>query len=561
MKNLSSQIVNARSRRESLRALGSYVLGFFALFFMAVRPAAAKQAFGQASDIFNVGAGARSMGMGSAFTGLADDASAPYFNPAGLAYLDEHQLMLMHAPLFIDSQYDFLSSAHPFGDKWGTLSVSDALLTSNKFQVRDASNVLLDSNGSVSQNAIFGSYAHKVHQNVAAGFNLKMIQQKIVGMSDNALGLDLGVMFRHSRLFSAGFSFANANEPSVRLQSEKDVFRSVARLGLASEVFPDKLTLTADLIKPAGEDKMFAAGAEFTPTRLMTLRTGFNANRSYTLGLGLNLKPFRIDYAFSDTDLGVFNKVSITWAWHNIYKTDIQPPTKEGHAVFPLKGFENQVVFKTDVPNQFVAKWSLQIKDSEGKPVRTLESDLRPPEQIVWDAKNSVGEPVVAGLYNYQFTVDYKNGKRWINIGNIDLALPNHKINEVIDMSLQLNGAKDGESNVTAQAPKTNAPPAAALQGPAPVTPVAPPPANQPPVDVAPQAPAAGDATKAAPATNNQQAPAATEAPKSAPASAAQEAPASSAPETPAAASDASKDAPAPAANNAGSSPQEGTNK
>jgi hypothetical protein len=351
-----------------------------------------------------------------------------------------------------------------------------------------------------------------------------MIQQKIVGMSDNALGLDFGVMFRPSRLFSAGFAYANVNEPSVKLDSDKNVFRAVSRLGLASEVFPNKLTLTADIIKPAGEDKMLAAGAEFTPVPLMTLRTGFNANRSYTLGLGLNLKPFRLDYAFSDTDLGVFNKVSITWAWHNIYKTDIEPPTKEGHAVYPLKGFENQVVFKTDVPNQFVAKWSLQINDSEGKTVRTLESDLRPPEQIVWDAKNSVGEPVVAGIYRYQFTVDYKNGKRWTNIGNIDLALPNHKINEVIDMSLQLNGAKAGEQPVTAQAPAPNAPPAAVLQGPAPITPLAAPAANQPPVDVQPQQPATQPAS-AAPATDSQQAPA------------------SSAPET-------------PAAGNAGSSPE-----
>ena len=146
-----------------------------------------------------------------------------------------------------------------------------------------------------------------------------------------------------------------------------------------------------------------------------------------------------------------------------------------GH--FPLQGFENQVAFKTDVPAHMVAKWSLQIKDSEGKPVRTLENDLRPPESIVWDAKNAVGEPVVAGIYNYQFVVTYKNGKSWSNSGNINLALPNHKINEVIDMSLQLNGAKDGENN-TASAPVQDVPTAAAPQAPA---------------EVAPETPALGD--------------------------------------------------------------------
>src|SRR4051812_23561970 len=81
--------------------------------------------YGEASDLFTIGAGARSMAMGGAFTAVADDASAPYFNPAGLAYLDEHQLMVMHAPLYFDSSYNYLSSANPFGDKWGTLALSD----------------------------------------------------------------------------------------------------------------------------------------------------------------------------------------------------------------------------------------------------------------------------------------------------------------------------------------------------------------------------------------------------------------------------------------------------
>jgi hypothetical protein len=477
-----------------MKRLGTSIAAVLLLGSFAVSPAAAKQSFGQASDVFNIGAGARAMAMGGAFTGLSDDASAPYFNPAGLAFLDEHQLMVMHAPLFLDTRFNYLSSAHPFGDKWGAVAISDALLTSDGFAVRDASNVLIDNDGKLNKNAIFGSYARKLNQRFSAGVNVKLIQQKIVGMSDNAVGLDLGLLFRQSRLFSAGVAYANANEPEVTLDSEGDVFRPVARFGVASEVFADKLTLTADLTKVAGQDKLLAAGVEFSPSRLMQLRTGYNANRSYTLGLGLNLKPFRLDYAFSDTDLGVFNKVSITWAWHNIYKTDVEPPMKEGRAVFPLQGFENQVAFKTAVPSHTVARWSLRITDGEGKDVRTLENDLRPPETIVWDAKNAVGEPVVAGIYNFTFTVTYKNGKRWINIGNIDLALPNHRMQEVIDMSLQLNGAKDSENNAAALAQPNTVQQESRPAVLAPEAPAAPA-ENAPeaaPETIAPEAPAAG---------------------------------------------------------------------
>src|SRR5688500_15546910 len=95
----------------------SFFAAILTLTFASSVRATAK--YGQASDLFNIGAGARSMAMGSAFTAVSDDASAPYFNPAGLAWMDEHQLMAMHAPLMLDSNYNYVASAHPFGDKWG----------------------------------------------------------------------------------------------------------------------------------------------------------------------------------------------------------------------------------------------------------------------------------------------------------------------------------------------------------------------------------------------------------------------------------------------------------
>ncbi len=47
-----------------------------------------------ASGLATMGVGARALGMGGAFRAVADDWSAAYWNPAGLAYLDENQLDL-----------------------------------------------------------------------------------------------------------------------------------------------------------------------------------------------------------------------------------------------------------------------------------------------------------------------------------------------------------------------------------------------------------------------------------------------------------------------------------
>jgi hypothetical protein len=265
------------------------------------------------------------------------------------------------------------------------------------------------------------------------------------GRGHTSLGLDAGLLYRKSPFFSAGLAIANINSPSIKLDSTSDVYRPVTRMGLASEVISGKLTLTVDAIKVSHQSTLYAAGAEFTPSRLFQLRAGYNADRGYTFGLGIKIKPFRVDYAFSETDLGAFNKVSFTWAWHNIYKTELVPPLKEGHAVYPLSGFENHIAFRTVVPSQMVSRWSLAIKDSDGKAVRMLEADLRPPEMITWDAKNSVGEPVVGGRYAYEFTVSYKNGKSWVVRGELDLVLPKPKIDSDVDMNLKLNGTNASE--------------------------------------------------------------------------------------------------------------------
>lgn len=47
----------------------------------------------EATFLDGLGAGARAMGMGSAYTAVADDLFAVYYNPAGLAQIDRHQVV------------------------------------------------------------------------------------------------------------------------------------------------------------------------------------------------------------------------------------------------------------------------------------------------------------------------------------------------------------------------------------------------------------------------------------------------------------------------------------
>src|SRR4051794_35397588 len=77
---------------------------------------------GQVDEFLSYGAGARSLAMGAAFVGVADDASATYWNPAGLSQITRKELTLMKATLFADTTYDFYSFVKPSkkgGSAWG----------------------------------------------------------------------------------------------------------------------------------------------------------------------------------------------------------------------------------------------------------------------------------------------------------------------------------------------------------------------------------------------------------------------------------------------------------
>ena len=59
--------------------------------------------------------GARPAALGSAYSMLAEDAYAPTWNPAGLAFLDDSQVAGMHQAYLYPSSYEYGSFVHPFG--------------------------------------------------------------------------------------------------------------------------------------------------------------------------------------------------------------------------------------------------------------------------------------------------------------------------------------------------------------------------------------------------------------------------------------------------------------
>ena len=77
-----------------------------------------KKAGGSGSQFLKIGVGARAMGMGGAFGGVADDITALYWNPAGIASLKGVNLGFEYNSWFGDMKHSFVGLEFPLSDDY-----------------------------------------------------------------------------------------------------------------------------------------------------------------------------------------------------------------------------------------------------------------------------------------------------------------------------------------------------------------------------------------------------------------------------------------------------------
>jgi hypothetical protein len=159
------------------------------------------------NEFLNLGAGARSLGMGKVQVSLATDATAGYWNPAALTNLQaRYDGALMHSELFSGVvKNDYATFAMPLDDK---TVVGATLLRSGVDNIADT-RALINEYGqiqydrityfSVADYALLLSYARKLGpEGLSVGANAKLIYRNI-GSYANAygFGIDAGVQYNH----------------------------------------------------------------------------------------------------------------------------------------------------------------------------------------------------------------------------------------------------------------------------------------------------------------------------------------------------------------------------
>ncbi len=360
--------------------------------------------YGTPGEFLNWGAGARSLGMGKAFTGLADDSAAIYYNPAGLAIQNPLQISLMHVFLFEDTIFDFAAVTYPLQGV-GTFGLAYVRLSSFGFDARDSSWSLLNESFDIAQQAVIISYAREVFSWMSAGINLKMIHQTVFDKSGMGFGADLGLLFTPAEYVSFGLNIMNAVPAGIKLDQEQEAMPIIIKTGVALKLWGEKVIPVFDMEQElSGKDLKFRAGLEVWPIQQVAIRAGIDETE-LTFGLGARWKPYQADYSISIQELGLTHRVSFGLAFGG-FDINLSAEPK----IFSPVGIRKNTTITIYALTKFpIDEWELNIMNEDGDPVRTYSGDDNPPAMVIWDGKDDRGLPVSDGEYTLQMKVIDKN--------------------------------------------------------------------------------------------------------------------------------------------------------
>ncbi len=193
---------------------------------------------------------ARPTAMGGAFTALADDASAIYYNPGGLAFLEETHVTLMHANwlpgLYPGMYYEYAAGTHQIRNQ-GSFGLNVIYLTTGETEVINERGEYLGryTTFDVSPGVAYG---FPVLPNLGAGFGAKFIYSFLVpgwvfdvmpelglkGGTGITWALDFGLLYKPWRFLNLGVSLANIGANiSYTSSGESDPLPRTLRLSAA----------------------------------------------------------------------------------------------------------------------------------------------------------------------------------------------------------------------------------------------------------------------------------------------------------------------------------------
>ncbi|MBX2992455.1 MAG: PorV/PorQ family protein [Bacteroidetes bacterium] len=291
-----------------------------------------------AAKFLSIPVGSRAIGMGGAFTGIANDASAMYWNPGGIARIYQTEAVFYHSDWIADIKFNYGGVVIPVGSL-GTVGLSftsvsmDDMERTTELQPEGTSQFF-----SAGSFAVAASYAKNLTDWFSIGGTVKYVNEHIWNSSATGFAVDIGTLFSTpfpGLTFGAGISNfgtkmnmtgddllvpvgvsnnSGSNQNiNARLATDDFDLPLTLRIGLAYQPLNDEdqqLTFAVDAYHPNDNSESINIGGEYIVfERIVALRAGYKglglkgSEEELTLGAGLNYEitpglRLKFDYAF-----------------------------------------------------------------------------------------------------------------------------------------------------------------------------------------------------------------------------------------------------------------------
>ncbi len=302
-----------------------------------------------AFQFLKIGVGSRGVAMGESFVAVANDASALYWNPAGLVQFSDNQMIASHTEYVVDIKHDFFGGVYHLtendavGASFTSLHMKDMEVTT---EIQPYGTGTYFAFGDV---AAALSYSKKMTDQFSFGATVRYVEETLDVLKMRSVMVDLGTYYwtglGTTRFAVVITNFGGNVAPKGTVQQlngqEVSSFQSFSlptafKLGVALEALQtedNRITTSIQLNHPNDNAEHFLLGVEYAWRNTFFLRGGAKRTigqplfgtdatsaETFSLGAGVfvpvGFTSVNVDYAFASfSQLGSVHRISLAFTY------------------------------------------------------------------------------------------------------------------------------------------------------------------------------------------------------------------------------------------------------
>jgi len=281
-----------------------------------------------ALPFLKIGVSPRAAGMGSAFIALADDATAAYWNPAGMVDITRTSVSLNHTWWPADINLDYAAAVFTLPFVPGTFGVSARALTLDPQVERTI--FLPEGTGRTfdAGDMSFGiSYAKFFTDKFSSGATVHFVHSGLAEKSVNAFAVDFGLIYRIGlRGMRLGMMIQSLGS-KVQYDDRESKMPTIFKVGLAFSAYQrglHSLMTVGEFSHPSDNKERMNVGMEYSFNQFFYGRAGYNLNYDtdgVAAGFGLRIDTSQtsdliLDYSWVEMGfLGDVHRISLGFGY------------------------------------------------------------------------------------------------------------------------------------------------------------------------------------------------------------------------------------------------------